>query len=239
MTKEILRMAIKRRFLGVVMGTALSAFSAVAGVVESESFSVGFGFSDSPDAANCWNMTETGEANLFPKDLFVLEVAVTGGGLSGMGPTFIGRSLQECSGSGKSGMVSDFQVEIKVRYIGPRAVRGLLASRYCVRVEVKEISIYAAAMSGATAPHDPQIQFEEITPDRPRSQRAQTVLTQEAGLQLRENFIPIVWKVDTTSSLFKPGTTIRTFRLKESAPMAFALDGLEIKGRVIIEDARN
>lgn len=232
-------MVTKRMTFGALLAIALSTLSAAAGPAIEEPFSIGFGFSDSSDVPNCWNMTETKEVNVFPKNLFTLEVTVTGDGASAMGPTFIGRTLQECSGNGKSGSASNFQLEIKARYIGPRVPQKHFTSSENVKIEIDELSVYASALSGVTLSRDPKIQFEEITTGQQKRQQAQTVFPQEDSLQLRENYIPIIWKVDANDSgTFKTASAVRTFRLKETSPMAFALDGLEIKGRVIVQGAR-
>ena len=227
----------------VAIGLLFGVTAAHGAETISENFDFGLGFSD-----GTWNFTEnSGNNTPTTQGDFTFTPTAVRLNYSPTGPTFSNRTLTD--GSGVSGVayvsqdgVSNFTVDVTGSYdgIAPLDV-NLLSPGYQLTVEITQLSIYGARES--RFPPDPvqtTLAWQELTSGH--GQNSPSVPLVDVGpapatINIAGNYTQLVWDVPDYSvpvtSLNTPFT--RSFQILNSSVNDYRLiDGLEVKGRVIL-----
>ena len=229
----------QKKNLGVCMCVLLAACVLLgsvspmrAGIIVSEEFSLGYGFTNSPQT---WNTSETAGANT-PTTIgdFTFTPVVSGGATSGTGPRFPNRVFTAGAAGYGSGSSSSFSVSVAASYAGS------LPPNAQTRVLIDEISVWAAAL-GVDGSDPYNIAFRETTSGHTAQSAPVTGLFpfESLGgswwLQLGDvsHYKHLVWN---PGDYWVPGSgTTRSFDLV--ADNGRVIDGFEIRGHVVTASA--
>lgn len=217
-----------------VAGWVLAMSSASwSGEIVSNEFSVGVGAGSVTPPI--WIVDETSQVS--PGENFSLSVDLEGEAMSPTGPTFNNQRLGGVSGEGVVGKVDKFVATITGKYTGPAPADAANPPNYRIQVNIKDISIYAAAIGDAsTTTASYTVNFNEVTSGQEQSQEPQTVELKPDSFSNPANYVPIVW---TPKNAPSPVGALdqeqgRIFDLTESEPSALVIDGFEIKGTIVL-----
>lgn len=203
------------------------------GVITSPEFSVGVGFSPSPEGKEYhWSTRETEEANTLLEGDFQIEIDLDGGGISKTGPKFEGRILSSPRGGEYSGSTEGFSAWITAKYRGEKPKDAANDPNYRIRIKISQLSIYAAA----SFPEDiATLQFEETTANHSQVQDAVEIAPHPEGLNALGAYQKVEWAPATAAKAEKGITGKRSFILKKGDKNDLAVDGFEVIGEVVLE----
>lgn len=205
--------------------------SVAAESVASADFSVGYGFTNHT-GRDAWDTSETAAMNKNPGKDFRLDIKVEGGGFSKFGPSFKDRILQAPTPTGMSGNVARFKVVVTGVYTGPTPSDAATEPNYRLRLDIRKISIHAAAFdesSGCT------LNFTEQSEGFEQSQDPQSLDAKASGFRILNNYHDIAWEPKAPEVNAEGNAQTRVFALSESVVGGAVLDGLEISGNIILE----
>jgi hypothetical protein len=203
-------------------------------ILESGSFSVGLGATNTDAFGAYWGTTETSGANTLPGGNIALTISVHSPPFSSAGPTFPNRVLsnqggvgQNTSGYNKETGLPDRGATISAVYTGPVS----LPPDATIRIQIDSISLYglvhsAPFLTGATA----DMGFAETTAGHAATSPSQS-LNSSTGIGTAANYTQLTWDPADFTQLYNSAT--RTFALSTDGDNP-TVDGFQISGIVTV-----